>query len=161
VSVALRGGADWRTAEDLQERTTFFAQAIVTRQFGRKVELFAIPTVATNAGRAVDGETSAALFDYAFNVPFGAAYMIRPPLAIVVELVPPNQDLPDGSESDLGWAIGLKRALGGHWFEILLTNSQSTMVDQYVTTTYQGAPLDSGDIKLGFNIERRFGGRRR
>lgn len=161
VSVTLRGGADWRTERNLEDRSTFFAQAIVTKQFGRKVEIFALPTVASNAGRAVDGETSVALFDSAFNVPLGAAFMIRPNLAIIAELVPPNQDLPDEMESDLGWAIGLKRAIGGHWFEILLTNSQATMVDQYVTTTYQGSPLDSGDLRLGFNIERRFGGRRR
>lgn len=161
VSVSLRGGADWRTAEDLNDRTSVFAQAIVTKQFGRKVEIFAIPTIATNAGRAVDGDTSAAMFDYAFNVPVGIAYMIRPPLAVVAEIVPPNRDLPDGTDADLGWSIGLKRAIGGHWFEILLTNSQSTMVDQYVTTTFQGSPLNSGDIRLGFNIERRFGGRRR
>lgn len=161
VSLTLRGGTDWRTEKDLNDRTSVFAQAIVTRQFGRKVEIFAIPTIATNAGRAVDGDTSSALFDSAFNVPVGIAYMIRPPLAVVVELVPPNRDLPDSSKADLGWSIGLKRAIGGHWFEILLTNSQSTMVDQYVTTTFQGSPLNTGDIHLGFNIERRFGGRRR
>jgi hypothetical protein len=161
VSFSLRGGTDWRTAEDLNDRTSVFAQAIVTKQFGRKVEIFAIPTIATNAGRAVDGDTSAAMFDYAFNVPVGIAYMIRPPLAVVAEIVPPNRDLPDGIDADLGWSIGLKRAIGGHWFEVLLTNSQSTMVDQYVTTTFQGSPLNSGDIRLGFNIERRFGGRRR
>ncbi len=161
VSLTLRGGADWRTEQDLNDRTSVFAQAVVTKQFGRKVEIFAIPTVATNAGRAIDGDSSAAMFDYAFNVPVGIAYMIRPPLAIVAEIVPPNQDLPDGTDGDLGWSVGLKRAIGGHWFEILLTNSQSTMVDQYVTTTFQGSPLSSGDIRLGFNIERRFGGRRR
>jgi len=161
LSVTLRGGADWRTESDLQDRTSFFAQAILSHQFGRKVEIFALPTIATNAGRATDGEVSTAMFDHAFNVPVGFAYMIKQPLAIVVELVPPNQDLADGSKADLGWAIGLKRAIGGHWFEVMLTNSQSTMVDQYVTTTFQGAPLNSGDIHLGFNIERRFGGRRR
>ncbi|HEX2831920.1 MAG TPA: DUF5777 family beta-barrel protein [Thermoanaerobaculia bacterium] len=161
VSVSLRGGADWRTEENLKDRTSFFAQGIITKQFGRKVEVFALPTIATNAGRALDGDQSAAMFDHAFNMPVGFAYMWKPALAVVVELVPPNQDLADDADADLGWSIGLKRAIGGHWFEVLLTNSQSTMVDQYVTSTFQGAPLDSGDIHLGFNIERRFGGRRR
>ncbi|HEX7833082.1 MAG TPA: DUF5777 family beta-barrel protein [Thermoanaerobaculia bacterium] len=161
VSITLRGGVDWRTEENVSDRTSFFAQAIVTKQFGRKVEIFALPTFATDAGRALDGDTSVALFDHAFNMPVGMAYMIKPPLAVIIELVPPNQDLPDGMESDLGWSIGLKRAIGGHWFEVMLTNSQSTMVDQYVTSTFQGSPLNSGDIHLGFNIERRFGGRRR
>lgn len=161
LSLTLRGGADWRTEKDLGDRTSFFAQAIVSRQFGRKAEIFALPTFATNAGRAVTGETSGALFDHAFNVPVGVAYMIRPPLAIVVEVIPPNGDLPDDMDADFGWSVGIKRAIGGHWFEVLLTNNQSTMPDQYITSTYQGTPLDLDDVKLGFNIERRFGGGRR
>lgn len=161
VSVTLRGGADWRTERDLDDRTSFFAQAILSRQFGRKAELFLLPTFVTKAGRAVTGETSGALFETAFNVPIAFAYRIRPPLSLVVELVPPNQDLPDEIDSDFGWSVGIKRAIGGHWFEVLLTNNQSTLTDQYVTSTYQGSPLRLDDVKLGFNIERRFGRRRR
>lgn len=160
ANVTLRGGFDVRTEKDLEDRTSVFAQAIVSRQFGRKAEVFLLPTVATKAGRAVNGETSEALFDYAFNVPVGFAWMLRPGFAAVVELTPPNTDLPDGMDADLGWSIGVKRNLGGHWFEILLTNNQTTLVDQYVTSTYQGSPLDFGDLHLGFNIERRFGKRR-
>jgi len=48
-------------------------------------------------------------------------------------------------------------AIGGHFFEVLLTNNNATHVDQYVTSTYQGAPLNRGDLHIGFNIERRFG----
>ena len=159
LSLTLRGGFDWRTEKDLDDRHSLFAQAIVSRQFGRKVEIFALPTFVTNAGRAVSGDGSAALFDHAFNVPVGVAYMIRPPLAVVAEIIPPNGDLPEEMDADFSWSVGIKRAIGVHWFEILLTNNQSTMVDQYVTSTFQGTPLDLDDVKLGFNIERRFGGR--
>lgn len=161
LSLTLRGGTDWRTERNLEDRSSFFAQAILSHQFGRKAQLFALPTFVTKAGRAVSGETSGALFDTAFNVPVGVAWMIRPQLALVAEIVPPNGDLPDDMTADFGWAVGIKRAVGGHWFEILLTNSQATTADQYVTTTFQGAPLDSGDVRLGFNIERRFGKRRK
>ncbi len=160
LSLTLRGGADIRTERDLEDRTSFFAQAIVSRQFGRKAEVFLLPTFATKAGRAVTEESSGALFSHAFNVPVGVAVMIRPALAVVAEITPPNQDLPDEMEADFGWALGIKRQIGGHWFEILLTNSQASVVDQYVTSTYQGSPLNLGDIHLGFNIERRFGSRR-
>ena len=159
-NVTLRGGADLRTEKDLDDRTSVFAQAIVSRQFGRKAEIFLLPTFATNAGRAVSGDASGALFEHASNMPVAFTWMLRPGLAAVAELTPPNQDLPDDMEADLGWAIGVKRNIGGHWFEILLTNSQSTLVDQYVTSTFQGTPLDAGDMKLGFNIERRFGRRK-
>ena len=160
LTLTARGGMDLRTEKDLGDRTSFFAQAIVSRQFGRKAEVFLLPTFATNAGRAVTGDQSVALFDHAFNLPVGLVWMLRPGLAAVVELTPPNTDLPDEMDGDLGWAVGVKRNIGGHWFEILLTNSQTTLVDQYVTTTFQGSPLDAGDVRLGFNIERRFGRRK-
>jgi hypothetical protein len=160
LTLTLRGGADWRTEKDLGDRVSLFAQAIVSRRIGERMEVFALPTYATNAGRVVVGNGSGALFEHAFNVPLGVAVMIRRPLAIVAEVIPPNGDLPDELDGDFGWALGLKRAIGGHWFEILLTNNQSSFVDQYVTSTFQGAPLRAGDVRLGFNIERRFGRRR-
>jgi hypothetical protein len=158
-ALAVRGGADWRTEQNLKDRTSFFAQLIISRQLGNRAEIFALPTFVTNAGRAVSGSSSQALFDHATNMPVGIAIMVRPALSIVGEFIPKNRDLPDSTRGDFGWALGLKRAIGGHYFEIMLTNSNSTMADQYVTTTYQGAGLDRGDLHLGFNIERRFGRR--
>ena len=160
ITLALRGGFALRTEKDLGDRESLFAQAIVGRRIGEKLELYALPTFVTNAGRAVTGDGSGAMFEHAFNIPLGAVYMMRPRLGVVVELIPPNGDLPNGLSADLGWAVGLKRAIGGHWFEVLLTNSQATTADQYVTTTFQGSGLNAGDVKLGFNIERRFGRRR-
>lgn len=160
LTLALRGGVDYRTERNLADRESLFAQAIVSRRLGGKTEVFALPTFVTNAGRAVTDTGSAALFESAFNVPIGIVYMVRPRLGVVAEIIPPNGDLPDGTNGDLGWSIGLKRAIGGHWFEVLLTNSQATTADQYVTSTFQGSGLDAGDVKLGFNIERRFGRRR-
>lgn len=161
VTIALRGGVDWRTERNLEDRSSFFAQGIVSRRIGAKAEVFAVPTFVTNAGRAVTGDTSGAMFDHAFNMPVGVTYFIRTPLAVVAEIIPPNGDLPDETSGDFGWSIGIKRAIGGHWFEVLLTNSQGTTVDQYATSTFQGAGLDANEVKLGFNIERRFGRRRR
>lgn len=154
---ALRVGGDWRTEKNLSDRSSVFGQLVVSHQFGRKAEIFALPTYVTDAGRAVSGTTSGALFKHAFNVPIGVAYMIKPSLSIVGELIPKNRDLPDTVHADFGWALGLKRAIGGHYFEILLTNNNATHVDQYTTSTYQGTGLNRGDLHLGFNIERRFG----
>lgn len=160
VTAALRAGADWRTEREIRERVSWFAQAIVSRQFGPRVAIYAMPTVVTDAGRAISGDESVALFDNAFNVPLGISFMVRPTTSLIVELVPPNGDLPDTIDTELGWAIGIKRTLGGHYFEVLLTNNNATTMDQIVTSTYQGGPLRRGDIQLGFNIERRFGRRR-
>jgi hypothetical protein len=148
VSIAVRGGIDWRTEEGLSERVSPFVQLIVSKQFGRKVEVFAVPSY------IIDDP----LFDTAFNIPFGVAYAVSPAFMIVGEIVPENQDAPD--DADIGWAIGLKRAIGGHWFELVLADSRATHVDQYLSSAPLGG-IDAGDIHLGFNIERRFGGRRR
>ena len=156
-TAAVRVGGDWRTEKNLNDRSTVFAQAIVSRQFGKRAEVFLIPTWATNAGRAVSGQTSTALFKHAFNVPVGAALMIAPAFSLVGEIIPRNRDLPAGTHADFAWSFGLKKALGGHFFEILLTDSNATHVDQYVTSTYQGTPLNKNDIHIGFSIERRFG----
>jgi hypothetical protein len=157
VSLALRGGGDIRTEAGLQDRTSVFAQAIVSHQFGRRAEIFAIPTYATDAGRAVSGQTSTALFKHASNIPVGFAWIVTDALSLVGELTPKNRDLPATMHADFGWSLGLKRAIGGHYFEILITDNNATHVDQYVTSTYMGSPLNKSSIHLGFNIERRFG----
>jgi hypothetical protein len=157
VSLALRGGGDIRTEAGLKDRTSLFAQAIVSHQFGHKAEIFAVPTFATNAGRAVSGTDTFALFKHASNLPVGFAVVLTDALSVVGEVIPKNGDLPDSVHGDFAWALGLKRAIGGHYFEILITNSNATHVDQYVSSTYMGSPLNKNDIHLGFNIERRFG----
>lgn len=156
-TATLRGGVDWRNARDIEDRASYFAQAIVSRQFGSRLDLYVIPTYVTDAGRVVSGSTSAALFDHAFNVPVGVVLMILPGFSVVGEVIPPNRDLPDTLKADVGWAIGIKKAIGGHFFEILLTNSNGMSTDQYISSTFNGAPLTTGDLRLGFNIERRFG----
>jgi hypothetical protein len=157
LSAAFRAGADLRTERDVNDRTSYFGQAILSRQFGERAAIFAMPTFVTDAGRAVSGDEDVAMFKHAFNVPVGAVFRVSPRMSIVGELIPPNSDLPEDLDPEVGWALGIKSVVGGHFFEILLTNSNATTADQYVTTTYQGAPLSTGNLSLGFNIERRFG----
>jgi hypothetical protein len=157
LSAAIRIGGDLRTEKGLNDRISVFGQAILSHQFGHHAEIFAMPTFVTNAGRVVTGTSSGALFKHAFNVPVGIAVLIKPALSVVGEVIPKNRDLPNTIHADFGWALGLKRAIGGHYFEILLTDNNATHVDQYVTSTYQGSGLNRGDLHLGFNIERRWG----
>ncbi len=157
VSAAVRVGVDWRNARNLDDRSSLFAQAIVSHQFGSRFDVYVVPTWITKAGRVVSGNKSVALFDRAFNVPVGALVQIMPGLSVVGELIPTNRDLPRDLKSDLGWSLGIKRAIGGHLFEILLTNSNGMTTDQYISSTYNGAPLRTRDKRLGFNIERRWG----
>ncbi|MDX1582711.1 MAG: DUF5777 family beta-barrel protein, partial [Thermoanaerobaculia bacterium] len=75
----------------------------------------------------------------------------------VLELIPENHDLPDGVDSSFGWTIAWKRALGGHFFEILLANTRATHSSQQIGgELLRGVGLESDDVHLGFNIVRRF-----
>jgi hypothetical protein len=126
-SVALRAGIDYRNARSLEDRSSYFAQAIISRQFGNRFDIY------------------------------GVLVQIMPALSLVGEIIPENRDLPDSLKADIGWSVGIKRAIGGHLFEIILTNSSGMTTDQYISSTYNGAPFRSSDKKLGFNIERRWG----
>src|SRR5258706_8147657 len=68
-SAALRLGGDWRTESGLNDRTSLFGQVVLSHQIGRRVEVFAMPTYVTKAGRVVSCPGSAARVNPAFNVP--------------------------------------------------------------------------------------------
>lgn len=160
ATLAVRGGADWRTESDLDDRSSLFAQAILSRRFGSRTELFATPTFVTNAGRVARDNGTGALFEHAFNVPVALVFAVRQNTMLVAEWTPLNRDLPDDFNGDDAWAFGIKQAIGGHHFEVMLSNTLSTTVAQSATTTYLGAPLRTGDLHIGFNIERKFGSSR-
>ncbi len=157
VTAAIRAGVDYRGAQGLSDASSFFAQAILSHQFGNRFDLYVLPGYVSNAGRVSNGTSSSALFRHAFNVPVGAIFEIGHGLGIAGEVIPKNRDLPSTIASSLGWSIGIKHAIGGHYFEILLTNSNGMTVDQYTTSTFNGAGFDSHARRLGFNIERRWG----
>lgn len=155
MSLTLRGGVDWRAERSVEDPTSLFLQAVAARRLSSRTELFLLPTWVTNAGRTAVEGGSAATFDSAFNVPVGIAFLLRRDLSVIAELIPPNGDLRDSA--DPGWALGAKKAIGGHHFEVVVTNSPATTVDQYVSSSHQGVPLSGSDVHLGFNISRRFG----
>jgi hypothetical protein len=92
-------------------------------------------------------------------VPVGVAFGLTDALIVVAEVVPENGDAPE-DRSDIGWAVGLKRAIGGHYFEVLLADSRATHVDQYISSAPLGG-IDASNMHLGFNIARRWGGKKR
>src|SRR5439155_776651 len=99
------------------------------------------------------------------DVGIGLSYVLRPRLQLSFYRSNAMDDIELGAKYmavQQAAAIPFSAALrlGGDWRteEILLTNSNATHVDQYVTSTYMGSPLRRGDLHLGFNIERRFGG---
>ena len=149
VSITARGGVNWKTEQGIDERAAPFIQAVLSRRISPRLELFAVPTF---SARGLN-------YDTAFNVGVGAAWVVSSNLFVVAEVIPENSDAPSELEPGTGWSIGLKRSVGGHFFEVLLTDSRATHVDQYTPSIPLGG-IREGDIHLGFNIVRQFGGRR-
>ncbi|MFA6955524.1 MAG: DUF5777 family beta-barrel protein [Thermoanaerobaculia bacterium] len=155
LSITVRAGADVRTEDGSDDGATPFAQCVLEKQIGPRLKLIAAPSVI--------GEWGA--YDYAFNVPLGLAWSIKPHMILAVEVIPENGDQPDGFDSSVGWSVGLKHSIGGHFFEFVVGNTRATHVSQYVTSSIFASTepaamngFEAGDVFLGFNIERRFGG---
>ena len=73
----------------------------------------------------------------------------------VVTLIPSgfNRSRTFGEENRFdSWGTGLEIAVGGHVFQIVVTNSVGLTTDQYL----RGGDLDitDGELRLGFNIFR-------
>ena len=155
LSLTFRTGVDWRGERNVDDRTSVFVQAMAARRLSSRLEVFLVPTWVTNAGRSAAGNTSVSTFEHVFNVPVGVAFLLGRDLSLVAEVIPPNDDLPDSA--DVGWSVGGKKAIGGHHFELMVTNSPAVTVDQYGSSSHQGSSLNASDVHVGFNISRRFG----
>jgi len=142
VGVAVRAGADYRGAHGIEDRWSGIAQVVVARRVGEALDLFVIPTFASDTPTLRN----------AVNV--AAAVMLRLPRRwhLAAEVVPENRDARDG---ETAWALGLVKRVRGHEFLIYLGNSPATTTSLAAGSDMPGG-FAAGDVRLGFNITRRF-----
>jgi hypothetical protein len=143
VTIAVRAGADLLRREGVADADRPFAQLLLSRRFGRGINLLLAPSWVGDTPRLRD----------AFNVPVGLAFPLSSSTMIELEFTPENRDL---DESEAAWHAALSHAVGRHVFELVLGNSRSTTVDQILGGDFAGG-FESGDVRLGFNIVRDFG----
>ena len=165
LGFALRLGADDRRDPfvvdengslfpDSRARTSFFAQGVVTLHLAsNRIELSAVPTFSsrTTAERDV------------FNVPVRAAVGLSRSWNLQGEYQPPRRGV---SDSIAIWAIGVEKVLYRHRFELVVSNTTVTTVDQTLSGDFARAPkrqqvsFDNGfrnnDWHIGFNLVRQF-----
>ncbi len=141
VSVALRTGADYRSADGVAERWSVFAQAVIAHRMGDRVDLFVIPTFASDTPT----------LENALNVGFGFSLHLRS-WDVQVEAVPENRDARGG---ETAWAVGLNKRVRGHAFLLYLGNSRATTTGLLAGSDIPGG-FKPGDVRLGFNLIRRF-----
>lgn len=157
VSLAAQAAVNWVTEESREldrfdsEAFKFSGQLMVSRDFGRRAGLLAAPGILVNQSEGVGGES------LLITLGLGARWRFYQNLSLLAEWVP----ILSGYEqtSTIGyqnrfdsWGGGFEIAVGGHVFQIIVSNAVGLTTDQYM----RGGDLDLAkpDLRLGFNIFR-------
>lgn len=142
VGVAVRLGAGYRGARGVEERWTGVGQLVLARELSPSWEVFLIPMFASDTPT----------LRRAGNLGAALAWRLPKNWELLAEVIPANRDAPTGVAA---WAAGLVKRVPGHEFLMYLGNSRATTVDLLVGSDLPGG-FEKGDIRLGFNITRRF-----
>jgi len=142
LGIAVRAGGDYRGAARLHDRWSGFVQAVLTRRVGTHLDFFVVPMFATDTPTLTN----------AANLGVGASLHLVRGWDLSAEAIPGNRD---GPHAELAWSAAVTKRVPGHAFLIYLGNSPATTVDLLVGSDYP-AGFKSGDIRLGFNLIRRF-----
>jgi hypothetical protein len=142
VGLAVRAGTDYRAATGVQKRWSGFGQLVVAWRPAHAVDLFLVPTYVSDT----------ATLRNAFNVGLGASLHLPHAWDIVTEATPANRDTPGSS---VAWSVGFNKRIPGHSFLIYFGNSRATVTDLITGSDIPGG-FKSSDVRLGFNLIRRF-----
>jgi hypothetical protein len=142
LGVAVRAGADYRGVPGISDRWAGFAQLVLARRVGGRLDLFAVPTFVSDTPTLRN----------AFNVGLGGAAHFARAWDVSLELMPANRDVPG---SRVAWALGFTKRIRGHSFLIYLGNSRATTTDLIAGSDLPGG-FKADDARLGFNLVRRF-----
>lgn len=157
VSVAMNVAVNWVTEElGIEDRFSSDAfklsgQAVVSRELGPNFGVLVAPGVLFNPAEQNPDEGPLV------TIGLGGRWRFHQNLSLVGEWVPIvagyERTTTFGNDNRFdSWGGGLEIAVGGHVFQIVLTNSVGLATDQYL----RGGDLDirEGDLRLGFNIFR-------
>ena len=159
ASLAVRVGGDWRTATGLDNRTTFFAQAIAGVSIGPRIRITAIPTyVSKTSGQPLFRTIPVAFYRDVFNVAGALSVGVTRSINIHGEILP---RVTRGGARGVGWIASLEKTVLRHRFAFTAGNLRATTVDQYIASDFRqaraGAPnFAPQDLYLGFNLVRQW-----
>ena len=154
--LSLRAGEDWRTAENLRDRSGFFAQAVLAVSLGSRVRLTAVPTYVSKTSHSLQGEFPRP-HSNVWNVPFGISVGATRSVFFHGEFVP---RVGRGGARGAGWIASLEKTVLRHRFAFTVGNLRATTVDQYVASEFRSASAIPAfrphDYFLGFNLTRQW-----
>jgi hypothetical protein len=127
------------------ENMKFNAQLSISRQLSDAFSLLVVPAYSSNTNH---WETSS---EGTLSLGLGARYMFPKDISIIAEWIPV---LAGYKAESLGWGFGLEKKIGGHVFQVFLTNSIGLTSSQFLPGGT--LKLQDGDFRVGFNIFRLF-----
>lgn len=143
-SAALHAGFDWVTQEGLGTLKWNF-QLSLSHQISKRMSVLAVPSFSTNTNfQDLDPEGTLA-------IGLGCRYMIFEDFSIALEWIPVVSGFKDVQN---GWGLGLEKKIGGHVFQVFVTNSLGLTGSQFVPGG--DLRLEDLDFRIGFNIFRTF-----
>jgi hypothetical protein len=151
VSAALNIGGALITEKKAGEKTfrsenyKFAVLLSISHQFNDAFSLMLVPAYSSNTNHweIESGGT--------FSLGVGARYMFLKDISIIAEWIP----VISGFKAETsGWGIGFERKIGGHVFQVFITNSIGMTAAQFIPGG--NLSLQDGDFRIGFNIFRLF-----
>ncbi|MFK7843776.1 MAG: DUF5777 family beta-barrel protein [Rhodothermales bacterium] len=157
VGLSLITTGNWATERGAGEKrfrkeaSKFTTQVSITRAIGEQWGVAFVPGILFNAAEDVEGEDALITLGLAGRWNFHKNFSIVGDWAPVVSGFTRTTTFGNDIRFDT-WGGGLEIALGGHVFQIVLSNSVGLTTDQYL----RGGDLDitEGEARLGFNIFR-------
>ena len=143
-SATLHAGADWVTMEGSGTVKGSF-QVSLARQVDKRLSFLVVPAFATNTNFwALDPRGT-------FSLGLGSRYMVFNDLSVILEWIPVLSGYKDVQN---GWGLGIEKKIGGHVFQVVLTNVFGLTGSQFVPGG--DLRLQDFDFRIGFNIFRTF-----
>lgn len=151
VSAALNFGGGLITDIEDGEKTfqsenlKFNAQLSISYQFSNAFSLLLVPAYSSNTNHWESPSEGTLSFG------FGARYMFPKDFSIIAEWTP---IIAGYMAESSGWGFGIEKKIGGHVFQVFVTNSIGMTSAQFVPGG--NLRIQDGDFRFGFNIFRLF-----
>ena len=148
LSVGVRAGADMLARPGIVDPHRPFAQLLLSRRLAPGWNVFVSPSW-VHATPLLRG---------AWNTPVGLTAPLVGGWQLDAEGFAANRALRNiPGASHFAWHAAIAKPIGWHLFQIILGNSRATTVDQMMGGDFAGG-FNPGDVRLGFNLIRYFGG---
>jgi hypothetical protein len=132
-------GADW------SGRFRLSALVSLAYQFNDRLSFLLVPAFCTNTN-FFEPDSEGTL-----SLGFGGRFVVFNEFSVIAEWVP---TLAGYNDLYSGWGAGIEMKVGGHVFQVFITDSIGLIDSQYLPGG--DLRLGDGDFRLGFNIFRSF-----